>query len=210
MSGVVGACFARSQPRPRRLPTEPIWRLSVDKYHEMIQAGILTEDDPVELLEGWLVEKMPKNAAAHPGHTDSPGRLWSGSSPPGWFVNAQEPVTTTDSEPEPDASVRAGRPAPISDRHPGPLEVALVVEVSAATLRRDRTTKLRIYARGVDSRLLDRQPHRQPRRGVHRPDRPGGPAVLSATPRLRPGRRRCLLSSTGQEIGRIAVRDILP
>ena len=43
------------------LPTEPIGRLSVDHYHAMIQAGILTDDDPIELLEGWLVVKMSKN-----------------------------------------------------------------------------------------------------------------------------------------------------
>jgi hypothetical protein len=43
------------------VPIEFIWRLSVEQYHAMIQAGILTEDDPVELLAGWLVAKMPKN-----------------------------------------------------------------------------------------------------------------------------------------------------
>ena len=43
------------------VPVELIWRLSVEQYHAMIQADILTEDDPVELLEGWLVTKMPKN-----------------------------------------------------------------------------------------------------------------------------------------------------
>ncbi len=43
------------------VPTEPIWRLSVHQYHAMIQSGILTDDDRVELLEGWLVPKMSKN-----------------------------------------------------------------------------------------------------------------------------------------------------
>src|SRR5688572_21709837 len=35
----------------------PIYRLTVEQYHAMGRAGILTEDDPVELLEGWLVQK---------------------------------------------------------------------------------------------------------------------------------------------------------
>ncbi len=35
-------------------------RFSVDEYHRMIQAGVLTEDDPVELLEGWIVFQMPR------------------------------------------------------------------------------------------------------------------------------------------------------
>jgi hypothetical protein len=47
--------------QPVEVSAENIWRLSVDQYHAMIQAGILTEDDPVELLEGWLVTKMSKN-----------------------------------------------------------------------------------------------------------------------------------------------------
>ena len=38
----------------------PIYQITVQKYHEMIQKGILTEDDPVELLEGWIVPKMPR------------------------------------------------------------------------------------------------------------------------------------------------------
>jgi len=36
-------------------PAAPVWRLSVDQYHAMIRVGILTGDDPVELLEGWLI-----------------------------------------------------------------------------------------------------------------------------------------------------------
>ena len=47
------------------VPTECLWRLSVDWCHAMIYAGILTKDDPVELLEGWLMAKMAKN----PPHT---------------------------------------------------------------------------------------------------------------------------------------------
>jgi len=38
-----------------------IWRLSVEQHHAMAAAGILTEDDPVELLEGLLVNKITKN-----------------------------------------------------------------------------------------------------------------------------------------------------
>jgi hypothetical protein len=41
-----------------RIPADPIWPLRIEQYHQMIQAGILTDDDPVELLEGWLVTKM--------------------------------------------------------------------------------------------------------------------------------------------------------
>lgn len=49
---------AVSQALP--VPVERLWRISVERYHEMIQAGVLTEDDPVELLEGLLVTRFPK------------------------------------------------------------------------------------------------------------------------------------------------------
>jgi len=42
------------------IPDEPIYRLSVEQYHAIARAGILDEDAPVELLEGWLVQKMTK------------------------------------------------------------------------------------------------------------------------------------------------------
>jgi len=125
---------------------ESIWRLSVEQYHEMINTGILTDDDPVELLEGWLIPKMPKK----PPHRvtkqltrDALARLL----PPGWYVEEQEPVTTEDSEPEPDIAVIRGEPRDYLEHHPGPDGIALVIEVSDTTLRRDRGLKKRIYAR---------------------------------------------------------------
>jgi hypothetical protein len=42
------------------VPTEAVWRITVEQYHQMVDSGILTEDDPVELLAGWLIYKMPK------------------------------------------------------------------------------------------------------------------------------------------------------
>jgi hypothetical protein len=43
------------------VPNQPIWGFNVRQYHQMIDIGILTADDPVEILEGWIIEKMPKN-----------------------------------------------------------------------------------------------------------------------------------------------------
>lgn len=42
-----------------------LWQISVERYHEMIAAGLLTEDDRLELLEGYLVEKMTINPPPH-------------------------------------------------------------------------------------------------------------------------------------------------
>ena len=39
----------------------PIYRFRVEQYLEMDRTGILTKDDRVELIEGWIVHKMTKN-----------------------------------------------------------------------------------------------------------------------------------------------------
>ena len=41
--------------------TSLFYRFSVQQYHRMIERGELSEADPVELLEGKLVEKMSRN-----------------------------------------------------------------------------------------------------------------------------------------------------
>ena len=193
---------------PPAAATEPIWRLSVERYHEMIRAGILTDDDPVELLEGLLVEKMSKNRP-HSLATRRLRRALERLIPSGWYVDSQEPITTSDSEPEPDCVVVRGNPDDFPDRQPSPRDAPLVAEVADASLRRDRTTKLRIYARASVAvywvvNLIDRQvevysdptgPAEQP---SYRQRRDYGPA--DDVP----------LVIDGKEIGRIPVRDILP
>ncbi len=128
------------------LPPAPIFRISVQRYHRMIESRVLTEDDRVELLEGWIIEKMPKNRS-HAVSTQLTREQLSQVVPPGWHVAAQDPVTTDDSEPEPDVSVIRGDIRDYLDRHPGPLDTALIVEVSDSTLSTDQGIKKRIYAR---------------------------------------------------------------
>jgi Uma2 family endonuclease len=128
------------------VPTELVWRLSVEQYHRMVRLGILSDDDPVELLEGWLVYKMPKNPphrAATKLTRNALETIISGD----WYVDTQEPVTLMDSEPEPDVVIVRGNTRNYLDRHPGAEDIALVIEVSDTTLERDRTSKKRLYAR---------------------------------------------------------------
>ena len=92
---------------PADIPQDLIWRMGVEQYHAMIEAGILTDDDSVELLEGWLVLKMPKN----PPHRATTRLVRAGLErvlPEGWYVDSQEPITLIDSEPEPDVVVVRG------------------------------------------------------------------------------------------------------
>jgi Uma2 family endonuclease len=127
------------------VPEYPIYRLSVAQYHAMIDAGVLTDDDPIELLEGLLVNKMPKNAA-HIYSTQIIKDILVRLLPAGWFVNTQDPFTAVDSEPEPDAVIVRGYRQDFRARKAVPEEIALVIEVSDSTLRQDRTTKKRLYA----------------------------------------------------------------
>src|SRR5687768_4706512 len=115
------------------LTPEPVFRLSVEQYHTMIETGGLTDDDPVELLEGVLVfkpSKNPKHGVAVRLLTTVMDRLL----PPDWHFLAQEPVTLADGEPEPDGAVVHGDARSYPNRHPGPADVAIVIEVADTTL----------------------------------------------------------------------------
>ncbi len=130
------------------VPTEPVWRFTVEQYHQMIRIGILNDDDPVELLEGWLVYKMPKNPP-HRVTTKLTRNALEAIVPEGWYVDTQEAITLANSEPEPDIAIVQGNTRDYLDRHPGPADVALIIEVADSTLERDRTFKKRLYARAI-------------------------------------------------------------
>ncbi len=190
------------------IPRESLYRLTVEQYHAMAGAGILTDDDPVELLEGLLVCKMTK----YRPHTMTTGLLRDALSEivSSWcYVDAQEPVTTSDSEPEPDLLVVRGTRRDYTDRQPGPEEVVLVVEVADTTLRRDRGVKKRIYAAaGLSIYWIVNLKERQ----VEFYTGPTGPAQRSTYAQ----RRDYGLGDTilvvidDTEVGRILVKDVLP
>jgi hypothetical protein len=128
------------------IPSEIIWRLSVSQYHTMIQVGIIEEDAHIELLEGCLIAKMSKNPP-HRISTKLIRQALENLISDGWYVDSQEPITLADSMPEPDVVIIRGKTTDYRDRHPTASDVVLVIEVSDATLERDRTIKQRIYAR---------------------------------------------------------------
>ena len=120
-------------------------RFTVDEYHAMARNGILTEDDAVELLEGWLVHKMTKNPP-HTATTRYTRAALEKCLPPGYFVDSQEPITLSDSEPEPDVFIIRGTLDDYTRTHPHVQDVVLVVEVADSSLEQDRSTKKRVYA----------------------------------------------------------------
>ena len=190
------------------VPSEQIFQLSIDQYHQMIRAGILTDDDPIELLDGWLVYKMPKNRQ-HTIATRRTRDVIERLLPPGWYVDSQEPITTQESEPEPDVCVIRGALEDYPDRHPGPGDIALLVEVSDTTLERDRGFKKRLYAQASIPvywivNLQDRH--------VEVYTQPSGPSQLPDYHQRQDYVRSqsVLLVIDGREIGQLAVGDMLP
>lgn len=195
------------QSRVPGKPDDLIWRLTVDQYHEMTRMGILTSDDPVELLEGWLVSKMPKSPR-HRIVTHVAREQLGSVVPPGWYVDSQEPITLDDSEPEPDVVVVRGKTEDYRDSHPGPAHVALVVEVSDSTLERDRALKKRVYARaGIPAYWILNVVEKL----VEVYTDPSGPSEAPAyrkTRKYAPGDEVPLIIE-GREIGRMIVSQLL-
>jgi Uma2 family endonuclease len=131
---------------PVCIPPYPVYRFTVDQYHKMIDAGILTANDKVELLEGWIVPKMSRKPS--PDTT-----LWLAQTtllpllPKGWILRIQSAITTADSEPEPDLAVAKGPGLRYYSAHPTPEDLELVIEVADTSVADDREHSGRIYAR---------------------------------------------------------------
>lgn len=121
-------------------------RLSVVEYHKLIEVGILTEHDRVELLEGYMVNKMPQNLPHSNSGTNAEETLRD-CLPEGWRLRAGKPITLPDSEPEPDVVLARGDRSTYRNHHPEPRDIGLVIELADSSLVIDRSDMCRIYAR---------------------------------------------------------------
>jgi hypothetical protein len=127
------------------LEVASMWKFSAKQYQQMIASGTIAEDAPVELLEGWIVTKMSKNSPHRIATRVTRGEL-ERYLPDGYYLDTQEAILTLDSMPEPDLAVIQGQPRDYPENPPEAKFVALVIEVSDSSLKRDRTVKQRIYA----------------------------------------------------------------
>jgi Uma2 family endonuclease len=117
----------------------------VREYHQLIDAGVFDGDERVELLEGWIVAKMTRKPR-HDVVIDAAAELLRSLFREGFRVRIQSAITTTDSEPEPDIAVVRGNARDYLERHPGPDDIVLLVEIADSSVERDRA-KARVYAR---------------------------------------------------------------
>lgn len=129
----------------KQASSDSIYRIAVSSYHKMIENGIFAPDDAVELLDGQIINKMPKDRLHVIVTYLIVQVLRSLIDPEVYHVETQEPITLRTSEPEPDAAVIRGSILDYSD-HPKSKDVVLVVEVANSSYERDREWKKEIYA----------------------------------------------------------------
>ena len=135
-----------TMPAPVGIPPFPIQKISVARYHQMIEKGVYTEDDKVELIEGYIVSKMP-HGTPHDSTMDAYEAALEGKLPSGWRIRCQRAVTLPDSEPEPDYAIVRWRTRAYALHHPTPADIGHLAEVADSSLDQDRGAKKRIYAR---------------------------------------------------------------
>ena len=129
-----------------RYPAAPRRLLTVDEYHRMGEAGILTEDDRVELIEGELVAMAPIGSE-HAAASNSLTRMLVLAVGDRGIVAVGNPVRLNrHSEPQPDFSVLRPRDD-YRKTLPRPEDTMLAVEVANTSLDYDRKVKLALYAR---------------------------------------------------------------
>ena len=124
-------------------------RITVDEYERIIRAGALNDPDRVELIDGYLVDKMGKSAE-HGYATKKIIKAVEALLPAGWTWRTEQPVRIPDyDEPEPDVTIVRGTDEDYEHRIPDPDDVGLLIEVSLTTLDRDLNEKLPAPARLV-------------------------------------------------------------
>jgi Uma2 family endonuclease len=133
-------------PVPATYGRDPTtYRFTVAQYERMVDLGIIDDRSAVELLEGYVVLKMPQNPP-HSVCVQRVNRVLLRAVPAGWDFRPQSPIRLADSEPEPDFAVVRGTADDYAARHPEPADIGLLIEIANTSLQRDTTDKTRVYA----------------------------------------------------------------
>lgn len=129
--------------------------ITTSEYDRMIEAGIYTENDRIELLNGEIIELMPKGPR-HVYFNESIADFFKERLGKDVDVRSQNPIHLDDfSEPEPDIVLAKPPRENYLEKHPTPADILLVMEISDATLAYDREDKALAYSRnGIRQYLL--------------------------------------------------------
>lgn len=120
---------------------------TVDEYYRMLEAGILTEDDRVELIDGEILEMSPIGSH-HAGCVTRLNMLLNQLVGQHAVVAIQNPIHLNDrSEPQPDVALLKMRSDYYANDHPTPQDILLVIEVADTSVGYDKPFKIPRYAR---------------------------------------------------------------
>ena len=192
---------------------ELVYRLTVEQFDCMIRSGFLDEDDPVELMNGILVTKLPKNPRHRVG-TRKTVRALEAFLPAGWIVQKEESLVVPPwNKWEPDVAVVHSELEFDSARDAVALDCCLIVEIVVSNLYRAQSEKLPGYAAaGIPIYwIINLTGGTTPDSGVIEvysdPDQTAG--QYRSRLELRVGDHVPVVIE-GREVGRIAVADLLP
>jgi Uma2 family endonuclease len=135
---------------------------TTEEYHRLLQAGILREDDRVELIEGEILEMSPIGSR-HVAAVNRIARLFFQRFGDRAIVSVQNPVRIDPrSEPQPDLALLKPNPSDYAEALPTPQDVLLLVEIMDTSQAYDREVKLPLYAKaGIpEVWLVDLEAHR--------------------------------------------------
>jgi Uma2 family endonuclease len=123
------------------------WVFTVDEYHRMSEAGILSEADRVELIEGEII-KMSPIGKQHAACVKRLNAILSRKAGDAAIISVQDPIRLDDySEPQPDVALLRPREDFYSRELPGAEDVLLIIEVADTSVEYDRSVKLPLYAK---------------------------------------------------------------
>jgi len=209
------ATVTPTQPIPS-LPfpsPDQVYRLTVDQFDGMVRNGTLDEDEPVELLNGLLVTKMPKNPR-HRVATRKAVRALEGILPAGWFVQKEDSlVIPPGNKWEPDVAIVRGELEFDTGRDAAATDCCLVIEVADTNLFRAQSEKLPAYAAaGIQFYwIVNLKGGTPPGSGLVEVYSDPDQAMARYRSRLdlQPGDEISVVID-GREVGRLAVADLLP
>jgi Uma2 family endonuclease len=116
------------------------------EYHRLIEAGILTEDDRVELINGEIINMAPIGPR-HAACVDRLAEFFTDKIIELVIVRVQNPIELNEySEPQPDIALVKRRTDFYAQSHPTPEDVLVAIEVPDTTVERDRAVKIPSYA----------------------------------------------------------------
>ncbi|MGD1712289.1 Uma2 family endonuclease [Dapis sp. BLCC M172] len=119
---------------------------TVDEYYKMLEAGVFTENERVELIRGEIINMSPMGIR-HSACVKPLAELFILRLAKTVTVGIQDPVRLNNtSEPQPDVSLLQRRPDFYETQQPQPEDVFLLIEVSDTTIKYDREVKISLYA----------------------------------------------------------------